>query len=60
MIKVAKIVMIIGFVIAIIVGLMGPYSIKEKVIYTFSMAFWGAMGIGAITLMDYIKRRINK
>lgn len=33
MIKIAKIVMIIGVVISIIVGLMGPYSIKEKVIY---------------------------
>ncbi|MES5894498.1 hypothetical protein [Bacillus cereus group sp. RP43] len=58
--KIAKIVMIIGVVISIIVGLMGPYSIKEKVIYIFSMVFWGAMGIGAITLMDYISRRINK
>ncbi|WJE53896.1 hypothetical protein QRE66_06465 [Bacillus cereus] len=60
MIKAAKIVMMIMVVIAIVVGLMGPYSIKEKVIYTFGVAFWGAMGIGAITLMDYIKRRINK
>ncbi|PEY20068.1 hypothetical protein CN340_25280 [Bacillus anthracis] len=58
--KIQKIVMIIGVVIAILVGLMGPYSIKEKVIYTFSMVFCGAMGIGAITLMDYISRRINK
>ncbi|MCW9129897.1 hypothetical protein OF830_02755 [Bacillus paramycoides] len=58
--KIPKIVMIILIIIAIIVGLMGPYSIKEKVIYTFSMAFWGAMGIGAITLMDYIRRGINK
>ncbi len=52
--------MIIVVVISIIVGLMGPYSIKEKVIYTCSMVFCGAMGIGAITLMDYISRRINK
>ncbi|PFM63302.1 hypothetical protein COJ48_17720 [Bacillus cereus] len=58
--EIPKIVIIILFIIAIIVGLMGPYSIKEKVIYTFSMAFWGAMGIGAITLMDYIRRGINK
>ncbi|PEC20596.1 hypothetical protein [Bacillus cereus] len=58
--KIPKIVMIIGVVIAIIVGLMGPYSIKEKVIYTFSMVFWGTMGIGAITLMEYIKRRMSK
>lgn len=58
--KIPKIVMIIGVVIAIIVGLMGPYSIKEKVIYTFSMFFWGTMGLGGITLLDYISRRINK
>ena len=43
MMKIAKIVMIIVVVISIIVGLMGPYSIKEKVIYTCSMVFWGAM-----------------
>jgi len=60
MMKIAKIVMIIGVVISIIVGLVGPYSIKEKVIYTCGMIFWGAMGIGAINLMDYISRRINK
>ncbi|MCU5696920.1 hypothetical protein OCB06_26840 [Bacillus cereus] len=60
MMKIAKIVMIIVVVISIIVGLMGPYPIKEKVIYTCSMVFWGAMGIGAITLMDYISRRIKK
>ncbi|ALQ67764.1 hypothetical protein [Bacillus thuringiensis] len=58
--KIPKIVMIIGVVIAIIVGLMGPYSIKEKVIYTFSMVFFGTMGLGGITLLDYISRRINK
>ncbi|PEQ48119.1 hypothetical protein COK00_14900 [Bacillus cereus] len=58
--KIPKIVMIIGAVIAIIVGLMGPYSIKEKVIYTFSMVFLGTMGLGGITLLDYISRRIKK
>ncbi|GLV66154.1 hypothetical protein Bmyc01_48230 [Bacillus mycoides] len=58
--KIPKIVMIIGVVIAIIVGLMGPYSTKEKAIYTISVAFWGAMGVGAITLMEYISRGINK
>ncbi|MED3022889.1 MULTISPECIES: hypothetical protein [Bacillus cereus group] len=55
--KIPKIVMVIGVVIAIIVGLMGPYSIKEKVIYTFSMVFWGATGLGGITLLDYIIKK---
>ncbi|MED2039934.1 hypothetical protein P4V58_22750 [Bacillus wiedmannii] len=58
--KIAKIVMIIMVVIAVTVGLIGPYSIKEKIIYTFGVVFWGAMAIGAINLMGYIKRRMRK
>ncbi|PGM96656.1 MULTISPECIES: hypothetical protein [Bacillus cereus group] len=58
--KIPKIIMVILVVISVAVGLMGPYSIKEKIIYTFSMVFWGAMAIGAITLMEYIKKRMSK
>ncbi|EEL46735.1 hypothetical protein bcere0021_11530 [Bacillus cereus Rock3-42] len=52
--------MVIIVVISIAVGLMGPYSIKEKIVYTFGVVFWGAMAIGAINLMEYIKRRMSK
>ncbi|MED0873585.1 hypothetical protein [Bacillus mobilis] len=58
--KIPKIIMIIIVVISVAVGLMGPYSIKEKIIYTFGVVFWGAMAIGAINLMEYIKRRMSK
>ncbi|PES76655.1 hypothetical protein CN327_10010 [Bacillus cereus] len=58
--KIPKIIMVILVVISVAVGLMGPYSIKEKIIYTFGLIFWGAMAIGAINLMEYIKRRMSK
>ncbi|EJQ09798.1 hypothetical protein CN941_02995 [Bacillus cereus] len=58
--KIPKIIMVILVVISVAVGLMGPYSIKEKIIYTFGVIFWGAMAIGAINLMEYIKRRMSK
>ncbi|WP_377866419.1 hypothetical protein [Bacillus sp. R86525] len=58
--KILKIIMVIMVVISAAVGLMGPYSIKEKIIYTFGVVFWGAMAIGAINLMEYIKRRMSK
>lgn len=58
--KIPKIIMVILVVISVAVGLMGPYSIKEKIIYTFGVIFWGAMAIGAINLMEYIKRRVSK
>ncbi|KXY79573.1 hypothetical protein CN272_00615 [Bacillus anthracis] len=58
--KILKIIMVIMVVISVAVGLMGPYSIKEKIIYTFGVVFWGAMAIGAINLMEYIKRRMSK
>ncbi|AJI30846.1 hypothetical protein BK742_06415 [Bacillus thuringiensis serovar pingluonsis] len=58
--KIPKIIMVIIVVISIAVGLMGPYSIKEKIVYTFGVVFWGAMAIGAINLMEYIKRRMSK
>ncbi|MES5926449.1 hypothetical protein QCI77_10470 [Bacillus cereus group sp. MG9] len=58
--KIPKIIMVILVVISVAVGLMGPYSIKEKIIYTFGVIFWGAMAIGAITLMEYIKKRMSK
>ncbi|MGG3447350.1 hypothetical protein CN507_00100 [Bacillus cereus] len=58
--KIPKIIMVIIVVISVAVGLMGPYSIKEKIIYTFGVVFWGAMAIGAINLMEYIKRRMSK
>ncbi|MGE1128280.1 hypothetical protein [Bacillus wiedmannii] len=58
--KIPKFIMVILVVISVAVGLMGPYSIKEKIIYTFGVIFWGAMAIGAINLMDYIKRRMTK
>ncbi|EJS55178.1 hypothetical protein [Bacillus nitratireducens] len=58
--KIPKIIMVILVAISVAVGLMGPYSIKEKIIYTFGVIFWGAMAIGAINLMEYIKRRMSK
>ncbi|MDM5238883.1 hypothetical protein COE30_24550 [Bacillus cereus] len=58
--KIPKIIMVILVGISVAVGLMGPYSIKEKIIYTFGVIFWGAMAIGAINLMEYIKRRVSK
>ncbi|MGG3758273.1 hypothetical protein ABEW49_12280 [Bacillus anthracis] len=58
--KIPKIIMVIIVVISIAVGLMGPYTIKEKIVYTFGVVFWGAMAIGAINLMEYIKRRMSK
>lgn len=58
--KILKIIMVIMVVISVAVGLMGPYSIKEKIIYTFGVVFWGAMAIGVINLMEYIKRRMSK
>ncbi|MED0903339.1 hypothetical protein [Bacillus nitratireducens] len=58
--KIPKIIMVILVVISVAIGLMGPYSIKEKIIYTFGLIFWGAMAIGAINLMEYIKRRMSK
>ncbi|MBJ8053356.1 hypothetical protein JDS87_15595 [Bacillus cereus] len=58
--KIPKIIMVIIVVISVAVGLMGPYSIKEKIIYTFGVVFWGVMAIGAINLMEYIKRRMSK
>ncbi|AXY08347.1 hypothetical protein CUC43_16725 [Bacillus thuringiensis LM1212] len=58
--KILKIIIVIMVVISVAAGLMGPYSIKEKIIYTFGVVFWGAMAIGAINLMEYIKRRMSK
>ncbi|PEY30029.1 hypothetical protein CN354_26320 [Bacillus cereus] len=60
MIKTAKIVMIIGVVIAIIVGLIAPFSIKQKIVHTVGVAFWGAIAMGAFTLMDYIIKKKRK
>lgn len=37
--KIPKIIMVILVVISVAVGLMGPYSIKEKIIYTFGVIF---------------------
>ncbi|HDR7621738.1 hypothetical protein AT269_01250 [Bacillus cereus] len=60
MIKIARIVMIIAIVIVIIAGLIAPFSLKEKIVHTLGMVFYGAIGLGGITLLDYIIKKQRK
>ncbi|MGR9634191.1 hypothetical protein ACU82A_16890 [Bacillus cereus] len=65
MIKIARVVMIIAILIVIIAGLITPFSLKEKGVHTLGMVVYGAIGLGGLTLLDYIikkakKREINK
>ncbi|MGF2618585.1 hypothetical protein [Bacillus cereus] len=60
MIKIARAVMIIAIVIVIIAGLIAPFSLKEKMVYTFGMLFYGAIGLGGLTLLNYIIKKQRK
>ncbi|MGF9767633.1 hypothetical protein [Bacillus albus] len=60
MIKIARVVMIIGIVIVIIAGLIAPFSLKEKMVHTFGMLFYGAIGLGGLTLLNYIIKKQRK
>ncbi|EEK85208.1 hypothetical protein bcere0010_11310 [Bacillus cereus ATCC 4342] len=60
MIKIARIVMMIAIVIVIIAGLIAPFSLKEKMVHTFGMIIYGAIGLGGLTLIDYIIKKKRK
>ena len=55
--------MIIAILIVIIAGLITPFSLKEKGVHTLGMVVYGAIGLGGLTLLDYIiksKEKRNK
>ncbi|MES9666802.1 hypothetical protein COK06_12550 [Bacillus cereus] len=60
MIKIARIVMMIAIVIVIIAGLIAPFSLKEKMVHIFGMLVYGAIGLGGLTLIDYIIKKKRK
>ncbi|PEC19600.1 hypothetical protein [Bacillus cereus] len=60
MIKIARTVMIIAILIVIIAGLIAPFSLKEKIVHTLGMVVYGAIGLGGITLLDYIIKKQRK
>ena len=51
--------MIIAIVIVIIAGLIAPFSLKEKW-YIHSVCFYGAIGLGGLTLLNYIIKKQRK
>ncbi|EJR56106.1 hypothetical protein IIM_01198 [Bacillus cereus VD107] len=56
MIKIARVVIII----VIIAGIMAPFSFKEKIVHTLGMVVYSAIGLGGITLLDYIIKKQRK
>lgn len=60
MIKIARVVMIIAILIVIIAGLITPFSLKEKGVHTLGMVVYGAIGLGGLTLLDYIIKKQRK